>query len=209
MNPLVTCLCLTRNRREWLPRAIACFQAQTYEPRELLIVADGDDVRDLVAGLPSLPVVRLVCAESGLTIGAKRNFGCDLARGPVVAHWDDDDYSAPGRLADQVERLLRSGKSVTGYSTMRFTDGVKSWEYVPLPALAAQTGQGTSLVYRRSWWATHPFYDVKSGEDSAFASQAFAAGEFVTAPAGEQLVAWVHPGNTAEKSLRGCNWREL
>ena len=43
MTPLVTCLCLTRNRRGFLPRAIECFVAQTYEERELLIVDDGDD----------------------------------------------------------------------------------------------------------------------------------------------------------------------
>ena len=38
--PLVTCVCLTRNRREFLPRAIECFLAQTYEPRELLVLND-------------------------------------------------------------------------------------------------------------------------------------------------------------------------
>src|SRR3954465_8432998 len=110
MLPLVTCLCLTRNRREWLPRAIACFQAQTYERRELLIVADGDDVRDLVAGLPALPPGTLGCTGARLGIGAKRNWGCQRATGELIAHWDDDDYSAPTRLADQVARLLESGK---------------------------------------------------------------------------------------------------
>ena len=46
--PLVTCMMLTRNRREWLPRAIACYQAQTYANRELLIVMDGEDTRDAI-----------------------------------------------------------------------------------------------------------------------------------------------------------------
>ncbi len=61
MNPLVTCLCLTRNRRAWLPRAIGCFLAQTYEERELLIVDDGDEgVTDLV---PDDPRIRVMVAE--------------------------------------------------------------------------------------------------------------------------------------------------
>jgi hypothetical protein len=44
----VTCLCLTRNRPEWLPKAIKSFQSQTYRRRELMILADGQDVRHLV-----------------------------------------------------------------------------------------------------------------------------------------------------------------
>src|SRR5690348_4458021 len=104
MLPLVTCLCLTRNRREWLPQAIVCFQLQTYEHRELLIVADGDDVSDLVPQEDSR--IRLVCSGSRLTIGAKRNYGCAHACGEIIAHWDDDDYSAQQRLTEQVALLL-------------------------------------------------------------------------------------------------------
>ena len=77
-------------------------------------------MRDL---LPDDASIRLVHIEQGRTIGEKRNFGAGRARGAVIAHWDDDDYSAPDRLEDQVGRLLQSGKAVTGYFAMRFTDG--------------------------------------------------------------------------------------
>lgn len=206
MNPLITCLCLTRNRRDWLPQAIACFQAQTYERRELLIVADGDDVSDLVPSADSR--VRLVCAGGRMAIGAKRNFGCGLAAGDLIAHWDDDDYSAPGRLDDQVLRLEGSARMVTGYSTMRFTDGARWWEYRPTtdPRLFAL---GTSLLYRKGWWMAHPFHDVQVGEDSGFVAVAAAAGELVTAPAGELMHATIHAGNTSKRVLCGTNWKEI
>ena len=55
-DPLVSCICLTRNRREWLPKAIDCFEQQTYSQRELVIVWDGEPVADLV---PSADNIRL------------------------------------------------------------------------------------------------------------------------------------------------------
>src|SRR5438876_599999 len=71
----ITCLCLTRNRREWLPKAIDSYQAQSYQPRELLIIADGEDVRDLI---PQQEDIRLIEIEEGRNIGDKRNFGASL-----------------------------------------------------------------------------------------------------------------------------------
>ena len=208
MLPLVTCLCLTRNRSEWLPKAIACFAAQTYEQRELLIVADGDDVTAIVAALPAGSPVRLACVGATLSIGAKRNYGCGLANGELIAHWDDDDYSAPGRLVDQVERLLSCGRAVTGYEPMKFTDGASWWEYtseVPRGSYVV----GTSLMYRRDWWAQHPFPDCHVGEDSAFVAQAFAAGQLCRAEAGDLMYATIHEGNTSQRLTAGANWRRL
>ena len=41
-NELVTCVMVTRDRQHLAQRAIQCFLSQTYTPRELLIVNDGD-----------------------------------------------------------------------------------------------------------------------------------------------------------------------
>lgn len=203
-NPLITCLCLTRNRREWLPKAIACFLAQTYEPKELLIVADGDDVSDLA---PEDPRVRLVCVGARLTIGAKRNYGCDLARGEMIAHWDDDDWSAPGRLVDQYQRIEWQAVAVTGYSTMRFTDGARWWQYTP--AAEDRFAVGASLLYRKDWWASHRFLNEQAGEDNAFVAVAWGAGELATAPAGDLMYATIHEGNTSKRKVGGWNFKEI
>jgi O-antigen biosynthesis protein len=200
--PLVTCLCLTRNRREWLPNAIDCFLKQTYEPRELLIVGDGDDVSDLV---PVDDRIRLVCVGTRLQVGRKRNYGCGRARGELVAHWDDDDYSGPWRLSDQVGRLLESGKAVTGYHSMKFTNGTRWWEYTVAPGYLL----GTSLLYRLDWQQTHPFYDVQPGEDGLFRDEAARCGQVVTAEAGEFMYATIHPGNTSPRVTNAYGWRLL
>ena len=202
MGPLVTCLCLTRNRREWLPKAIACFRSQMYDSRELLIVADGEDVTDLV---PVDPNIRLIRSAPGMSIGGKRNWGCERAKGELIAHFDDDDYSAPGRLTDQVERLQKSGRAVTGYHTMRFTDGARWWVYEGKPAVTL----GTSLLYRRDWQWTHPFCDVQVGEDGVFVSGAEAAGQLIAVDAGGMMYATIHPGNTSLREPGEKHWRAL
>jgi hypothetical protein len=200
--PAVTCLCLTRNRREWLPKAIDCFLQQTYEPKDLLIVGDGDDVSGLV---PADERIRLVCAGTRLQVGAKRNYGCGLAQGELIAHWDDDDYSAPWRLTDQVGRLIESAKAVTGYCSMKFTDGERWWEYTVESGFVL----GTSLLYRRAWQQAHPFVDVQTGEDGLFRDEAVRCGQLVTAAAGDLMYATIHPGNTSRRVTNAQNWRRL
>src|SRR5690349_11912252 len=101
---LVSCTMPTRNRRRFVSQAISYFLRQDYRPRELIVVDDGEDaVGDLV---PSDDQVRYVRLEQRLSLGAKRNLACGLARGELIAHWDDDDWSAPHRLSAQVEQLL-------------------------------------------------------------------------------------------------------
>lgn len=199
----VTCLCITRNRRSWLTKAIACYLAQSYEARELLIVADGVDVRDLV---PDREDIRLIHVEEGRRIGEKRNYGCGLARGKFIAHWDDDDYSAPDRLSEQVASLQNAGKAVAGYWSMHLTDGQRWWFFnFNGPEFAI----GTSLLYERSWWAAHQFPLVQVGEDGAFMNEARAAGQLVTAPAEWEMIASVHPENTSPRSFAGNNFKPV
>lgn len=201
-QPLVTCLCLTRNRPTWLPQAIRCFELQTYANRELLILADGEEVKHLI---PSDPRIRYFRSTAGSVIGEKRNLGVQMAQGEIIAHWDDDDYSAPERLEDQIGRLTGSGKSVTGYRTMRFTDGFRWWLY----GGDAITALGTSLCYRRDWGLDHPFPVVQIGEDNLFVSAAARAKQLITAESLEFMHATIHPGNTSPRKTDSPNWKKL
>lgn len=205
-NRFVTCLCLTRNRRQWLPKAIQCFQQQTYPRSELLILADGEDVRDLV---PEDDRIHLIHLAEQRNIGEKRNFGCGQALGEVICHWDDDDWSGPWRLACQIDMLRESERSVVGFHSMRFTDGAKWWKYEGTPNYAL----GTSLCYRREWWEKHPFEPKNIGEDNVFVSVASAAKQLVTADAEineklQLMYATNHSGNTSPRCM-GDNWKVI
>src|SRR5262245_51000937 len=114
----------TRGRREYALQALDSFQGQTYPRKELIILDDSED--------PSFNVYDFSnmwwfsdCSHAISTsriISEKRNACCRMANGEIIIHWDSDDWSAPDRIADQVERLEQSGKSVTGYSEIIFYD---------------------------------------------------------------------------------------
>jgi glycosyltransferase involved in cell wall biosynthesis len=197
----VTCLCLTRNRRQWIPKAIRCFLQQTYRNAELLIVADGDEVRDLI---PNEVSIRLIHLSETRNIGEKRNFGCSRARGDVICHWDDDDYSAPARIGHQVEMLSESGLAVAGFHSMKFTDGENWWKYKG----ARNYSLGTALCYRREWWEANPFKPMPIGEDNEMVYAAQRAQQIVSEDAGELMYATIHDANTSPRMITQ-SWEKL
>lgn len=198
---LVSCVCPTKNRVDWIPRAVECFQSQTYPNLEMLIVHDPgysavfEDER-----------IRVIEAPSGITLGAKRNFACSQARGEIIANFDDDDWSDPGRVLEEVNHLAQTGLSVTGYSLMKFTDGHRWWRYNGDPNHA----HGSSQCFRRDWWEKHPYPDVQIGSDTLFSSTARAAGQLFVVPAGDMMFARLHAGNTNKnRDMNGPAWLAL
>ena len=156
-------------------------------------------MRDL---LPADDRIRLIHLAETRQVGSKRNYGCERAAGQLICHWDDDDYSAPERLAEQVQVLMdHPAYSVTGYHSMRFTDGTQWWQYMGVRNYAL----GTSLCYHRSWWELHRFPSVQIGEDNQFVAEAWAANALHTVDARDQMYATVHPENTSPRAM-GSSW---
>jgi len=204
--PTVTCLCCTRNRRQWLPKAIRCFQWQDYPAKRLLILADGEDVSDLVP--TDDPRITLCIVDNDTrprTMGEKRNLGCSLIDAEVIAIQDDDDWYAPGRLTDQVERLVGSGKAVSAYHTCCFTDNSIWWRYPGGVNIAL----GASLCFLRSWWLSHPFEHLQIGQDEGFGYRAAAENQLANVNGEQFLVATVHSGNTSERKTEQGPWMRL
>ena len=202
--PLVTCVMPTYNRRPFIERAIRYFQRQTYPSLELLILDDGtDSIRDLV---PEDPRIRYVRLDGRRTIGAKRNLGCEEARGEYIAHWDDDDWYPPDRIAIQVEALRRRGGGICGSSQELFYEPQtqRAWRYRWIGSDAMLVG--ASLLYPKSLWMKTRFADLQIGEDVRFVRQAGAALVDLLLPS--LCVGIVHPGNTSPKTVQGRNWEE-
>jgi glycosyltransferase involved in cell wall biosynthesis len=113
--PLISCIMPTHNRRAFIGLALACFDAQTYPSRELVVIDDGSDpVGDLLEGRPGVRYARI---STRITLGAKRNLACEIAQGDLIAHWDDDDWYNPRRLSEQIAPLLAQQCDITGLVT--------------------------------------------------------------------------------------------
>jgi hypothetical protein len=203
-EPLVSCVMPTRDRRRYVVRAIRYFLAQDYPNRELVVVDDGADcVADLI---PDDPRIRYVRPLESLTIGAKRNLACEQARGELVVHWDDDDWSAPRRLRYQVEMFYNQDVDVSGLSALYFCDpaGGRAWRY-EYPAERRPWVTDATFCYRRRFWEDAPFPDTSFGIDTSYLWQD-PPKRVGALPDSSFYVALVHQGNTSRKDIHDAWW---
>jgi glycosyltransferase involved in cell wall biosynthesis len=112
-----------------------------------------------------------------MSIGAKRNVACEQARGTFIAHWDDDDWYAPQRLATQSQPLLTDTHDLTGLVNtyvLQMPDG-RFWTTTEAIHRRMFVGDmvGGTLVYRRSLWLNGIRYPETSlAEDAMFIRRA-------------------------------------
>ncbi len=206
-RPLVSCIMPTHNRRAFVPRAVQQFLAQDYPHRELIIVDDGgtDIVADLI---PPDPRIRYIRYERRMTLGAKRNAACELARGELIAHWDDDDWIAPWRIAYQARAMREHPDTdICGLARVLFYDPTqhRAFEYAPEPTAPRWVAGGT-MCYRRAWWQAHRFADVDRGEDTRFV-RAVPPDRILPLPDHRFYVATIHPGSTRARRIRPPRWQ--
>ena len=108
-KPLVTIGITAYNAAETVERAVVSACAQTWRPTEIVIVDDcsSDDTPAILARLSvGRGDIRVFYEEVNGGVAAARNRIIELARGAFIAFFDDDDGSAPDRIARQLERIL-------------------------------------------------------------------------------------------------------
>lgn len=194
----------TRNRRPFVAQSIRYFERQDYPNRELIVIDDGEEsVRDLV---PEDEDIRYIRLPGRSQLGTKRNLAKELARGGVIAHWDDDDWMAPQRLRVQMRRLRETQADVCGLSEFLYfqPDQGLAWWYHRPPALRPWLAGGT-LVYRRTVLDEYAFPDTDVGEDTGFLWQ-MPAETLCDVQDPSLYIGLIHKGNTSEKTLEGSTW---
>lgn len=164
-GPRISCLMVTANRRKLAERSVDCFLAQDHPNRELVIVDDGtEDYTPILAAIPADRVIHHRLPKNpATTLGELRNLSLDLARGELMAHWDDDDWFAPTRLSRSVA-TLGDKAAVWGEATLMHLDD-PAW--LDRPYLSwFKGGAPSTIVHRRRDDIRYP--SERKGEDSTF-----------------------------------------
>jgi glycosyltransferase involved in cell wall biosynthesis len=172
-------ICTIQGREEMLKRALACVETQTGVDVYPLIVADYE--HDL-GGILVAP---------GESYAKRLNLAARVTKAEWIAHFDDDDVSAPGRLAYQLEHI--GNHAVCGFNRITIQAGDDLWHYHGPESY----GCGASLLYRREWVLRNPFDELVPNEDLYFTAQAHAAGQYIALDGREYLTATKHAGNTS------------
>ncbi|HWR36375.1 MAG TPA: glycosyltransferase family A protein [Clostridia bacterium] len=189
----------TDRRRQFIPRAVACYLAQTWQEKELVVVDDGAaPMWDLVQHVPGIVYLRY---PPRMNVGRKRNIACEHSAGDVIAHWDDDDWSTPDRLVVQADRLLGTKKPLSGDGSLLFWD-VRTND-ASIYAGGKDYACGSTLMYRKDFWEQNRFLGVECGEDSNFVGRAARLGKLDVREDSEVrpvVIATIHHGNTSARS---------
>lgn len=229
-EPLVCCIMLTRDRPQMAARAVRAFRAQTYYAKKLVVIDTSPKPIDIEGS----HVTILSNPTSTSTIGELRNTGNTyaskgLAEQPdILIHWDDDDYSHPNRIAEQVAMLQSGDYDAVGYREMLFwrtvpqsvKDGYAEVlrrfppdPNVPMPEhLKLRQDEayiythphanyciGTSLCYWRRTWEAKPFPDLPIPGNPQSASEDWAWQSGLRTASVSSLRAW--PASDATESV--------
>lgn len=160
-EPLICCITPTWDRLEFLRRANDCFEGQSYPRARCVIWKTGDPL----IGIPKARTAHVHAPRTDDSVGVLRNHAISWSiaslrdgKPDFIAHFDDDDWSAPDRLSVQLAQIMRTGKLVTGFYDMTFYDTVND-RVMFYRHEDKRYALGTSLFYRREAWEQHKFPD--------------------------------------------------
>jgi glycosyltransferase involved in cell wall biosynthesis len=132
MKPLVSILIPAYNSEAWIADTLRCATAQTWEPKEIIVVDDGSTDRTLAIAKQFESSQLRVFTHKNQGAAATRNKAYSLCKGDYIQFLDADDLMAPDKIATQMqalggsatERTLLSGswgKFMYRYYRTRFT----------------------------------------------------------------------------------------
>lgn len=199
--PAVSVITPTWNREALLPFAYRSFASQQGLALEWIVIDDSDAPSPFMTSLAD-PRVVYRHLPARLTIGEKRNLAIELARGEVIAHFDDDEVYAPHYLGTMLQQMRRHEADFVKlgafflysrvYGQFAYWDLTRKsglhfcWSERPMTLLNFpgdnsafadnHLGYGFSYCYAKRLWAAQPFEPRSFNEDGLFAKAARARG---------------------------------
>ena len=195
----------THDRRRFVSQAIWYFLRQDYSPRELIILDSGaDPVADLV---PCDPTIRYVRLTQPMSTVDKRKLACDLSTGELIAHWDDDAWYSPYRLAAQAAQFQNAEVEASALRNLLHYQPLtgRLWRHAA-PSGAPPRLPGAGLAYRRSFWKEHRFGEGAGGEMAAFTAMV-PTGRLAVQDGSALAAILLHGGSTGPVNSADPRWQ--
>jgi glycosyltransferase involved in cell wall biosynthesis len=166
--PALSVIMPVRNEEEFLPRALASIQNQTFEDFECIIVDDAST--DGTAAIVDEAArgdhrISLLTNQGKKGLPACLNIALEAARGELIARHDGDDYSEAGRFDAQVRYLAASPQTDIVASGARTIDIEDRFVHdVPLPFMSEDDMmerllRGEKIFYHGSVMMRRRFFD--------------------------------------------------
>ena len=204
MEPLVSCLCITKNRVGMLKRAVRLFQAQTYPHKELLIVYEETDrsTSEFLAGTADRRIKKLSVGEMpGLNLGRLRNLAVERCAGEYFCQWDDDDWYHMKRIEYQMRIIRESGMSASVLMHWLIFDATRDQAYLSY----RKPWEGSLLCKTSLVHGDTRYDDLSKGEDTPIVKKLFAGHVIFPVMIPKLYIYNYHGGNVWEYD----HWRKI
>jgi len=172
------------SRQHYHEQLWACFEAQTWEDKELIVVETYEESPSEFLQLKAKEDRRLVhvCFKrppgEDFSVGLKRNMTLHLASGQFIVNFDDDDIYAASYVSKAVGELQNRGLAALTFSSWYnyfaptrvcgYSDP-DSWGQLDNTQMdEVLYGYGFSYVHRRRASLLMPYPDVTFAEDAPF-----------------------------------------
>lgn len=177
----VSVICVSQ-RPQTFAQVLKTYRQQTYLNKELILVANCDEVPESVqdavfnAGVD----VRFLRTPDSLSLGASLNRGRVMATGEVWTKMDDDDFYAPNYLRGLMLGMESSGADVVGKGT--FFTYLEEEDQLLLNSLSPDNQRSDRFLHGGTICADRkktegiPFLPVVQGTDSLFLQHCKLAG---------------------------------
>jgi glycosyltransferase involved in cell wall biosynthesis len=130
------------------------------EKIEWIVVDDSDDPTKTIEHYPSY--ITVIRPASHLTIGAKRNMGCQKASHPYILMMDDDDIYYPESIKNRVYYLMKGHCKIIGCNyIMHFNLKSSKGSYA---SDGIRVLSEASLGITKQFWEERPFDNRMAGE---------------------------------------------
>jgi glycosyltransferase involved in cell wall biosynthesis len=124
----------TRNRSDFLQRAITSALKQTWQNIEIIVVDDASDdqTQDILGKLGDVHPIRIIRNDRPKGAAACRNIAIEHATSDFVAGLDDDDVWLPERIEFLMNAFVGGYSAVCSHDKMDYGQRKITWKKKPL-----------------------------------------------------------------------------
>lgn len=161
--PTISIITVTKDRRKYMPIAINNFLSFIYDRTKLewIILDDSEKkenhINDMLDPLMKAGHnIKYVLLKEPITVGRKRNLGCNMAKNEFICMMDDDDIYFSDSLLAKVTSLVTYNKDILFSRPLAIYDVVNADSYI---IEGFEDVAEASLFFRKTYWENCAKFD--------------------------------------------------
>lgn len=218
--PPISIITPTYNRYKMFRLPIFIYNTMAYPKNKMewIIIDDSEEQRldDLIPDKKYMDThnmdINYIKLDKKLTIGEKRNIGCEIAKHDIIMFMDDDDYYYKTSFKNRINALINSRKSCVGtsiFGCFEINRYISVINISPIESKHSLCPSMASLCFYKKYWINNRFLDTNEREGSTFIKLE----DYREISWEHNFISLVHSGNVLKNKINelhnknGCHFK--